>query len=118
MVNFDIIRNPVNVIQFYTLRFKADWVLFWAWHKKAKSMNNLDIENSTTDANNFSSPDPLDPENYLNEKAETDLAWNEQIINFCETRFEGFFEIGIPAFLVSYLFFFGIGGFLHVRIFI
>ena len=80
-------------------------------------MNNLDIENSTIDANNFSSPDPPGPENYLNVQAETDLPWNEQIINFCETRFAGFFEIGIPAFLVSYLFFFGIGGFLHVRIY-
>jgi len=92
---------------------RADWVLFWAWHKKAKSINNLDIENSTTDGNNYSSPDLLDPENYLNEKADTDLPWNVQILNFCETRFAGFFEIGIPAFLVSYIFFFGIGGFLH-----
>ena len=42
------------------------------------------------------------------------LAWNEQVLSFFEQRFEGFLEIAVPAFAVSYIFFFGIGGFLHV----
>ena len=85
-----------------------------AWHHKAKTLQSSEIETNTTDVNNSSSRDPLDPNTYLSENEE--LPWNEKILEFCETRFEGFTEIAIPAFAVSYLFFFGIGGFLHVSI--
>ena len=114
----EIVFNHINYRLYFVFHgtphtSTADWVLFWAFHQKGKSLSNPDIDNSTTDTSNFSS-DPLDPENYLSGKQKIDLPWNEQILSFCETRFDGFFEIGIPAFLVSYIFFFGIGGFLHV----
>ena len=43
-----------------------------------------------------------------------EMAWNQQIISFVETRFHGFWSIALPATIISYIFFFGIGGFLHV----
>ena len=47
---------------------------------------------------------------------EGEYAWNESVQEFFETRFAGFTTIAIPAFIVSYIFFFGIGGFLHVSL--
>ena len=44
-----------------------------------------------------------------------DLAWNENLKNFIELRFANLMDVLIPAFIISYLFFFGIGGYLHVR---
>ena len=43
-----------------------------------------------------------------------DQPWNQLVVEFLELRFAGFTSIAVPAFIVSYIFFFGIGGFLHV----
>jgi hypothetical protein len=42
------------------------------------------------------------------------LEWNDALSAFLAVRFANLTEIAIPAFAVSYLFFFGIGGSLHV----
>ena len=50
-----------------------------------------------------------------NEAANEDLAWNEAIMRFCSKYFHNLYpDFVVPAFVVSYLFFFGIGGYLHV----
>ena len=51
-------------------------------------------------------------------EAGEDLLWNQLVVEFLELRFAGFTSIALPAFIVSYIFFFGIGGFLHVSAFI
>ncbi len=45
-----------------------------------------------------------------------DLAWNDNIRLFFETRFANFLDIFIPATMISYTFFFAIGGYLHVSL--
>jgi len=86
---------------------RADWVLFAAWHNKANTLQITDNIGNETDANNLTAPNLLESDIYGT------LPWNEQILAFIDERFEGFIEIAIPAFAVSYIFFFGIGGFLH-----
>ena len=51
-------------------------------------------------------------------EAGEDLLWNQVVVEFLELRFAGFTSIALPAFIVSYIFFFGIGGFLHVSAYI
>ena len=51
-------------------------------------------------------------------EAGEDLLWNQLVVEFLELRFAGFTSIALPAFIVSYIFFFGIGGFLHVSAYI
>ena len=54
-------------------------------------------------------------EEVANEAANEDLAWNEAIMRFCSKYFHNLYpDFVVPAFVVSYLFFFGIGGYLHV----
>ena len=89
----------------------ADWVLFLAFHDKARTSKNIESLNNGTD--NFSTS-PHFESDQSNPMDTLPLAWNEQILSFFEQRFEGFLEIAVPAFAVSYIFFFGIGGFLHV----
>ena len=43
-----------------------------------------------------------------------DLAWNENLKNFVDLRFANLLDYCIPATIISYLMFFGIGGYLHV----
>jgi len=44
-----------------------------------------------------------------------DAAWNERVMAWAEVRFANLYpDYVIPATAVSYVFFFGIGGFLHV----
>jgi len=47
-----------------------------------------------------------------------DLAWNENLKNFVELRFANLMDVLIPAFIISYLFFFGIGGYLHIKYYV
>ena len=89
----------------------ADWVLFLAFHDKARATKNTKSLNNGTD--NFSTSTHFESDQ-SNPRDTLPLAWNEQILSFFEQRFEGFLEIAVPAFAVSYIFFFGIGGFLHV----
>ena len=89
----------------------ADWVLFLAFHDKARTSKNIESLNNGTD--NFSTSTHFESDQ-SNPRDTLPLAWNEQILSFFEQRFEGFLEIAVPAFAVSYIFFFGIGGFLHV----
>ena len=83
----------------------ADWLVFWAYYQKSQehfSGNESKIDESTAFGNETSS---MHPEN---------LAWNDQVRNFFELRFANLMDYCIPAFVVSYLFFFAIGGYLHV----
>jgi len=89
---------------------RADWVLFLAFHDKARTSKNIESLNNGTD--NFSTSTHFESDQ-SNPRDTLPLAWNEQILSFFEQRFEGFLEIAVPAFAVSYIFFFGIGGFLH-----
>ena len=43
-----------------------------------------------------------------------DLPWNDNVRLFIELRFANFMDVCIPAFFVSYIFYFAIGGYLHV----
>jgi hypothetical protein len=47
-----------------------------------------------------------------------DLAWNENLKNFVDLRFANLLDYCIPATIISYLMFFGIGGYLHVSTYI
>ena len=93
----------------------ADWVLFVAFHDKARTSQNIEAMNNGTDGENFSTSTHFESDQ-SNHVDNLPLAWNEQILSFFEQRFEGFMEIAVPAFAVSYIFFFGIGGFLHVSV--
>ena len=93
------------------LLLSADWVLFLAFHDKATTSTTIESLNNGTD--NFSTSTHFESDQ-SNPRDTLPLAWNEEILSFFEQRFEGFIEIAVPAFAVSYIFFFGIGGFLHV----
>ena len=78
------------------------------------NMNSTNYTNYVSLDLNLSLPNSPELVGISNEDFSGQLPWNEQILAFCEMRFKGFTEIAIPAFIVSYIFFFGIGGFLHV----
>ena len=96
--------------------------MFLAWYRKSQEFHNTGILNNGTDGNtvnatnhtNWESSNSLGLVDYPDEITSGELPWNEQILAFIEMRFKGFTSIAIPAFAVSYIFFFGIGGFLHV----
>lgn len=86
---------------FPSLFHPADWLLFLAYYWKSQE-GPVEAENVTAKHEDVSA-----------ERA--DLAWNDIIMNFLSVRFAGLYPYYlVPAFFVSYLFFFGIGGFLHV----
>ena len=80
-------------------------MVFWAYYHKSQ-------EKSAAAAGNITNM------TLVNESDESiyhqDLAWNDNVRHFCEVRFANLMDFCIPAFTVSYIFFFAIGGYLHV----
>ena len=91
----------------------ADWLLFWVYYQKSQEK----LAESTNDSTIIGSHQNLsEPDMFGNESIhQQDLAWNVNLKNFVELRFANLMDYCIPAFIISYLFFFGIGGYLHVR---
>ena len=91
--------------------FAADWLLLWVFHQKSQQTE-VDVNSSETEAGGTSellsqlSNDTMHHQN--------DLAWNDNVREFFEMRFANLTDYCIPAFCVSYFFFFAIGGYLHV----
>lgn len=90
----------------------ADWLLFWVYYQKSQEK----LAESTNDSTIIGSHQNLsEPDMFGNESIhQQDLAWNVNLKNFVELRFANLMDYCIPAFIISYLFFFGIGGYLHV----
>ncbi len=79
--------------------FSADWLLFLAYYRKSSTVTDYDDEVVREDLT-------VDDSTH---------AWNDRILAFLKLRFANLYpDYVVPAFIVSYLFFFGIGGFLHV----
>jgi len=117
---------------------KGDWVLFLAYYRKYQEKNHhaaaveSHLASSATALYNSSLPQ-LSSSSSLHSQNDTnategvllaededvmtssaaDLAWNELTLAFLDERFAGFVSILVPALTIAYLFFFGIGGFLH-----
>ena len=88
----------------------ADWLLFWVYYQKSQEKLAESTNDSTIGNQNLSEPDMFGNESIHQQ----DLAWNVNLKNFVELRFANLMDYCIPAFIISYLFFFGIGGYLHV----
>jgi len=90
---------------------RADWLIFLVSYQKSQEKlagitNDSTIGNETADTTT---------DIFGNESLhQQDLAWNENLKNFVELRFANLMDYCIPAFIISYLFFFGIGGYLHI----
>lgn len=108
----------------------GDWVLFLAYYRKYLETQGLVAVTDTFDESLMSSAGQVAAANSRNAtnasliqgpkessplmyEAGEDLLWNQLVVEFLELRFAGFTSIALPAFIVSYIFFFGIGGFLH-----
>ncbi len=77
----------------------ADWIYMYAFWQKAQEIP-IEKSGEAVAADDF---------------AGGNLAWNEAIKAFCAKYLHNLFpDFIVPAFVVSYLFFFGIGGFFHV----
>lgn len=107
---------------------KGDWVLFLAYYRKyqekqhgAEDLSATGIYDSSLlpatfhsqNETNATEGDLADMTSSTTTSTSLEPAWNEAIIQYLDARFAGFTAIAIPAFVISYLFFFGIGGFLH-----
>lgn len=77
--------------------------MFWAFYRKSQ-------EKSAGNQSNTDEPNLFGNESMHHE----DLAWNDNVRNFFEVRFANLMDYCVPAFIVSYFFFFAIGGYLHV----
>merc|ERR1711976_651622 len=83
---------------------RADWLIFLVSYQKSQEKlagitNDSTIGNETATATT---------DIFGNESLhQQDLAWNENLKDYC-----------IPAFIISYLFFFGIGGYLHITYYV
>jgi len=105
------IQNSLNELSKFWISFYfnfafqilADWLLFYVYYKKSVSETIL--------------PDIEKQEATFNANGTTQGAWNDQVKTFFEVRFANLMDYCIPAFCVSYLFFFAIGGYLHVTLF-
>ena len=74
----------------------GDWILFLAMYWRSNDEDKTDSGNPIAET---------DPEN---------MAWNDKFMAFMEVRFANFIYVLIPAVLVSYAFFFGMGFYWHV----
>jgi len=87
---------------------RGDWLVFWAYYHKSQEKSALASGNITNTT--------------LNESDESiyhqDLAWNDNVRQFFEVRFANLMDFCIPAFTVSYIFFFAIGGYLHITYYV
>ena len=88
----------------------ADWLLFWAYYQKSQEKLG---SNKTLEVPGGENLGLFSNESTINQQ---DLAWNDNIRTFFELRFANLLDYCIPAFCVSYFFFFAIGGYLHVSI--
>jgi len=94
---------------------RADWLIFLVSYQKSQEKlagiaNDSTIGNETATATT---------DIFGNESLhQQDLAWNENLKNFVELRFANLMDYCIPAFIISYLFFFGIGGYLHITYYV
>ena len=98
----------------------ADWLVFWAYYQKSQeklaaniSILNEELAQEFSDAITSSSNN-LTQDGVNDSIVHHDLPWNDNVRLFFELRFANFMDVCIPAFLVSYIFFFAIGGYLHV----
>merc|ERR1719447_2487107 len=94
---------------------RADWLIFLVSYQKSQEKlagitNDSTIGNETATATT---------DIFGNESLhQQDLAWNENLKNFVELRFANLMDYCIPAFIISYLFFFGIGVYLHITYYV
>lgn len=89
---------------------RADWLLMYAFYSKSSE------QGSAEDILKSQSQELLGQNDSLN--GTTAGSWNDQLSELLAVRFAGLTSFAIPAFTVSYIFFFGIGGFLHVYYYI
>ena len=92
------------------LFFAADWLLLWVFHQKSQQTE-VDVNKSETEESSGELLGGLGNDTMHHQK---DLAWNDNVREFFELRFANLMDYCIPAFCVSYFFFFAIGGYLHV----
>ena len=79
----------------------ADWLLFMSFYDRSQEDGSTSVSNNNNNA--------------TSDIAYEDLAWNERIKHNVALRLGDLYpDYLVPAFVVSYLFYFGIGGFLHV----
>merc|ERR1712241_763033 len=95
------------------ITMKADWLLFWAYYQKSQEKLSANIsmlnEDLTQDVYNGTANESI---------THHDLAWNDNVRLFVELRFANFFDYFIPASIISYIFFFGVGGYLHIAYYV
>ena len=99
----------------------ADWLVFWAYYQKSQeklaaniSILNEELAQEFSGAITSSSSNNLTQDGVNDSIVHHDLPWNDNVRLFFELRFANFMDVCIPAFFVSYIFFFAIGGYLHV----
>lgn len=97
-------------------RYIADWILFMTCFWKSLDVADLDEVSSSSSILSPTSTNPgaSHTMDLVSSSESGNLTWNAEIKEILSMRLVNLQYFMIPSFLVSYLFFFGIGGFLHV----
>jgi len=107
------------------ITMRADWLVFWAYYQKSQeklaaniSILNEELAQEFSGAITSSSSNNLTQDGVNDSIVHHDLPWNDNVRLFFELRFANFMDVCIPAFFVSYIFFFAIGGYLHITYYV
>lgn len=102
----------------HTYSLEADWLVFLTYYwKSVERQNELAMAGMVAEdaaGTGLAEASNATEASYNASFSDEDLPWNEQLMSWWSVRFAGLYYYCLGAFIVSYLFFFGIGGYLHV----